>query len=143
MIEILKESYVKLLSYELGRFLMVGGTTVIIDLISYVVLVYAGFDTSISKGISFSIGTVFAYFVNRKFTFRSHIAGPYSFIIFILLYLSTLGVNVVINEIILDYTSRTGLYFTIAFLLSTLSSATLNFIGMKYIVFSVGKERIV
>lgn len=143
MIEILKESYVKLLSYELGRFLMVGGATVIIDLIFYVVLVYVDFDTSVSKGISFSIGTVFAYFANRNFTFRSHIASLYGFIIFILLYLSTLGVNVVINEIILDYTSRTGLYFTIAFLLSTLSSATLNFIGMKYIVFSVGKEKIV
>jgi putative flippase GtrA len=135
----LKKIYIKLFTYELGRFLIIGGATVIIDLIAYLLLINIPFDTGISKGISFSVGAVFAYFSNRKFTFRSTIVGPYNFTIFVLLYLSTLGINVVTNEAILNYAGRTEVWLSIAFLSATLLSATLNFIGMKYIIFAENK----
>ena len=130
-----KNILAKLLEYEVARFLIVGGTTVFIDLICYFILIYIGFDTSLSKGVSFSVGTVFAYFANRNYTFQSSIGGFFRFTGFTLLYLSTLIVNVVSNEIVLKFTSHINGSLIIAFLIATSLSATLNFIGMKYIVF--------
>ena len=135
-----KNIIVKLLEYEVARFLIVGGTTVLIDLICYFMLIYTGFDTPLSKGISFSIGTVFAYFANRNYTFQSSMGGFVRFTVFTLLYLSTLVVNVASNEIVLKFTSHINGSLMIAFLIATSLSATLNFIGMKYIVFKGKKD---
>ena len=129
----------KFLEYETSRFLIVGSTTVLIDLICYFILIYVGFETSISKCISFSVGTIFAYFANRKYTFKSSVGGLFRFTVFILLYLSTLVVNVASNEIVLKLTSQIIGSLMIAFLIATSLSATLNFIGMKYIVFNIQK----
>ena len=135
MILITKNILAKLLEYEVARFLIVGGTTVLIDLIYYFILIYMGFDTPLSKGVSFSVGAVFAYFANRNYTFQSSMGGFFRFTVFILLYLSTLAVNVVSNEIVLKLTSQINGSLMISFLIATSLSATLNFVGMKYIVF--------
>ena len=134
-----KNILAKLLEYEVARFLIVGGTTVLIDLICYFILIYIGFDTFLSKGVSFSVGTVFAYFANRNYTFQSSMGGFFRFTVFTLLYLSTLVVNVASNEIILKFTSHINGSLMIAFLIATSLSATLNFTGMKYIVFKAKK----
>ena len=139
MILTTKNILAKLLEYEVARFLIVGGTTVLIDLICYFILIYMGFDTPLSKGVSFSVGTVFAYFANRNYTFQSSMGGFFRFTVFTLLYLSTLVVNVVSNEIVLKLTSQINSSLIIAFLFATSLSATLNFIGMKYIVFNAKK----
>ena len=139
MILVTKNILAKLLEYEVTRFLIVGGTTVLIDLIFYFTLIYMGFDTSLSKGISFSVGTVFAYFANRNYTFQSSMGGFFRFTVFTLLYLSTLVVNVFSNEIVLTLTIQINGSLMIAFLIATSLSATLNFIGMKYIVFNAQK----
>ena len=139
MILVIKNILAKLLKYEVTRFLIVGGTTVLIDLVFYFILIYLGFDTSLSKGISFSVGTVFAYFANRSYTFKSSMSGFIRFIFFTLLYLSTLSINVVSNEIVLNLTSQIYGSLMIAFIIATSLSATLNFTGMKYIVFKAKK----
>ena len=139
MILVTKNILAKLLEYEVARFLIVGGTTVLIDLICYFILIYMGFDIPLSKGVSFSVGTVFAYFANRNYTFQTSMGGFFRFTVFILLYLSTLVVNVVSNEIVLKLTSQINDSLMIAFLIATSLSATLNFIGMKYIVFNAQK----
>jgi putative flippase GtrA len=131
-----KNILAKLLEYEIARFLIVGGTTVLIDLICYFILIYMSLDTSLSKGVSFSVGTVFAYFANRNYTFQSTMGGFFIFTVFTLLYLSTLVVNVVSNEIVLKLISQINSSLIIAFLIATTLSASLNFIGMKYIVFN-------
>ena len=131
-----KNTFGKLLEYEVVRFLMIGGTTVLIDLVIYFILIYIDFDTSFSKGISFSIGTIFAYFGNRIYTFQSSVNGYSKFIVFTLLYLTTLIINVVSNEIVLNLTSHIKFSLLIAFFIATSISAILNFIGMKYIVFN-------
>ena len=131
-----KNILAKLLEYEIARFLIVGGTTVLIDLICYFILIYMSLDTSLSKGVSFSVGTVFAYFANRNYTFQSSMGGFFRFTVFTLLYFSTLVVNVVSNEIVLKLISQINSSLIIAFLIATTLSASLNFIGMKYIVFN-------
>lgn len=130
----------KWLKYEVTRFLLVGGSTVFIDLICYSILILIGFDTYVSKGISFSIGAIFSYIVNRSFTFQSAFYGLIQFSLFILLYLSTLFLNITSNEILLEFLGRTHVSFIVAFLIATILSASLNFLGMKYIVFNQKKN---
>ena len=125
---------------QLTRFLFVGGTTVLIDFISYSLLVFLGNNTQISKGFGFLIGTIFAYFANRKITFRSSYSGVLRFVTFSLLYISTLIVNVVTNEAVLYILTFTKMSYLLAFLTATTLSATLNFLGMKYIVFPSEKR---
>lgn len=122
-------------SSEVSRFIVVGGSTVIIDLISYTVLLLFGFNSFYSKGFSFSFGATFAYFANLKVTFRRNNYGIRQFISFIFLYLLTLGVNVVTNELILNKFDTKITTIIIAFLVATLISAILNFLGMKFIIF--------
>ena len=63
---------IKIFKSEAGRFLLVGSTSVLIDFIVYLFLLFVlGLETKISKGIGFSSGALFAYFANRKFTFNS------------------------------------------------------------------------
>jgi putative flippase GtrA len=133
---VLKRLFIKLLEYDISRFLIVGSTTVLIDLIFYFLFIYLNFDIALSKGVSFSIGTIFAYFANRSYTFQSPRDGLLRFIFFVILYISTLIVNVVSNEIILNFSSHLNQSLLIAFLSATAISATLNFLGMKYLVFS-------
>ena len=126
----------KMLKYEFTRFLLVGCSTVFIDLICYSILILMGFDTDVSKGISFSIGAIFAYLANKNFTFQSTFYGLVQFSLFITLYSSTLFLNVTSNEFLLDFFGRTHVSLIVAFVIATILSASLNFLGMKYIVFN-------
>ena len=125
----------RLLKNEINRFLLVGITTVLIDLSVYSLLLFLEFDTYISKGISFTVGALFAFYANKNFTFKSNTKGFFKFILFLILYLTTLGVNVSLNEIILSLIGKTELSLFIAFVIATAISATINFLGMKHIVF--------
>jgi|GEM_PF-461043 putative flippase GtrA len=133
--------YIKpFLEHEAIRFLIVGGATVFVDLVCYFVLVSLDYDTHLSKGISFSAGTIFAYFANSNYTFQGSKGNSFIFFIFCLLYLSTLVINIVTNEIVLESMGRTNISFVFAFVIATMLSAILNFIGMKYYVFQKQKN---
>mgnify|MGYP006082238427 CR=1 FL=1 len=132
----IKQLIPKILKYDLSRFLVVGLTTVLIDLIFYLILIYYSFDIAMSKGVSFTIGALFSYFVNRSYTFKSSKNGLLRFVIFTTLYVFTLVVNVMSNQIVLGFISHLTYALVVAFLIATAISATLNFLGMKYFVFS-------
>ena len=125
---------------EVARFLVVGGATVLIDLMFYIIVVYLGVSTVLAKGIGFICGTIFAYFYNKNITFRSSRSGEAGFSIFVLLYLVTLVVNVFANESVLQNIGYTQFAFVLAFFVATSISATMNFIGMKYMVFSDARK---
>jgi len=121
---------------EVLRFLLVGGTTVLIDFFIYLLLLYVmGLETNFSKGVSFSSGTLFAYFANKKLTFKSQLKGTYVFVLFLILYIGTLTINVSVNELGLLVFGKTEIGFILSLFISTGFSAVLNFIGMKYLVF--------
>jgi putative flippase GtrA len=120
---------------ELGRFLIVGSITVAIDLASYRLLLLLGVDISIAKGLGFAIGTVFAYFANRLWTFTAE-GGYRRFLVFCALYLTTLAINVGANDLVVWLLGRDELALAAAFLVATGISATLNFMGMKFLVFA-------
>jgi putative flippase GtrA len=123
---------------ELVVFLLVGSLTVLIDFLSYMGLVWNSLlQVNGAKTVGFFTGTLFAYYANRYWTFAKteHAAG--SCWRFVILYASTLGVNVISNSIALTAMSASKLAMPVAFIFATGLSATLNFIGMKFFVFKL------
>ena len=122
------------LKTEIRRFLIVGSTTVAIDLICYAGLLHAGVPIPMAKAIGFMAGMIFAWFANRLYTF-SQKGGFRRITGFVLLYLGTLGLNVLANQLCLSVLGSTTLAYFGAFLVATGLSATANFLGMKLLVF--------
>jgi len=121
---------------ELIIFLVVGSLTVLIDFITYRGLVWTEFlGVDLSKAVGFLVGSVFAYFANRLWTFghQPHVAGAAWR--FAVVYTITLGANVLINSLALSVLVAETASVQISFLLATGVSAALNFIGMKFFVF--------
>jgi putative flippase GtrA len=128
---------------ELLIFLIVGLLTVAIDFVIYRTLIYLGLDcVNIAKGMGFIGGTIFAYFANRFWTFKE--PGPRSGSVarFAIVYLLSLCANIVVNyfSILMLAHLNSGIAkqqaLLLAFLLATGLSATLNFLGMKFFVFT-------
>mgnify|MGYP000066233871 CR=1 FL=1 len=122
---------------ELLLFLVIGSLTVLIDFFAYRGLVWGelmGINTA--KAVGFLIGTVFAYFANRIWTFGKADHAPGSAWRFIALYTVTLGSNVLLNAAVLMLLGQSEWVIQLAFFMATGVSAVLNFIGMKWFVFT-------
>ena len=121
---------------ELAIFLIVGVSTVLVDFISYRGLIgFQVMEVDMAKAISFLVGTLFAYFANRFGTFGHNPHVPGSVWRFSVLYASTLGANVLINALALKLLADMTIAIQLSFLLATVVSACLNFLGMKLFVF--------
>lgn len=123
------------LSSELRRFLVTGFTTVAIDFFVYICLMKLGLSTVSAKALGFICGMVFAYFANRLWTFSGAKGGHAVFARFILVYATNLVVNVSVNAGMLLLLARIEAKVFAAFVVATGISASLNFIGMKYVAF--------
>lgn len=120
---------------SLGRFLLVGGTTVLIDALVYQALLLAGLSHGAGKALGFLAGALFAYLANWRFTFqgRSHRWSP---VAFAGVYLCALALNVGVNALVLHVLGDTSVWrVAAAFLLATGVSAAWNFLGMAHLVF--------
>ena len=124
-----------LFSTQISRFLIVGGTSFIIDLLVYRVLLFLALGIPMSKGVGFIIASIFAYYSNKNWTFQSSVSGSTTFIKFCLVYITNFGTNIGINSGLLILIGYDRLDFIIAFLAASFGSATLNFLGMKLLVF--------
>ena len=121
---------------ELTVFVVVGVITVLIDFIVYIVLVeFRLSDVNVAKGVGFVSGTIFSYFMHIIWTFGHKTHKPGTVWRYVLLYMSTLGVNVSINSFILIFLLEFQFIILLAFLIATGASTILNFIGMKWFVF--------
>lgn len=121
---------------ELSIFLVVGCLTVALDFMVYRGLTYFFLcDIGLAKAIGFISGCIFAYFANRFWTFKQQSTRSGSLWRFALVYAVGLVANVLVNQgILLSWDSPATLY--VAFLVATGVSATLNFMGMKWFVFT-------
>lgn len=124
----------------LGRFLVVGLTTVAVDAVAYAVLLWAGVDVDLGKGLAFAIGAVFAYVANWRFTFGAR-RGPWSEVAFVVVYALALLLNVAVNATVRSLVGETLLGATLAFLVATAASAAWNFAGMSLFVFQREERR--
>lgn len=134
-----------MLSKQIGKFLVVGGTAAGIDFIVYALLVgFSGVPVPVAKAISFVAGAIFGFIANRSWTFHSRARIFKSSVFFGVVYLVSFFANVLTNSGVLwlfETQSQTAI--AVAFIIATAMSATMNFIGMKFLVFrdvSEGKE---
>lgn len=116
---------------QLKRFFIAGLSAVSTDLIAYyILLLFVQHD--IAKGISFVLGTVVAYIINKYWTFEKHEKSYKEMLKFAILYTITLGANVFTNKLILDLTNN---FVFLSFVFATGISTILNFSGQKWWVF--------
>jgi putative flippase GtrA len=126
---------------EASIFLIVGMLTVGVDFSSYHLLLWLGVMYSIAKAGGFIAGTIFAYFANKHWTFNHVAHAPNSMLRFASLYAATLGANVMVNQAVLGMVGQMALGVNFAFLMATVVSALLNFLGMKFFVFKAGTSK--
>ena len=136
----IRNKMIGIFKFEFIRFLSVGILIVVLDLLFYYLLLNIGFDTIWSKGTSYIIGTICAYFANKIFTFQTNEGGSKKFLFFVILYSISLFANVGINEMILSIYGNSLSVFSLAYLTATSIAALINYIGMKYIIFGSRKK---
>jgi len=120
------------LKKELRRFLIAGLTAVGTDFITYyIILNFLHRDINTAKTLSFILGTVVAFVVNKYWTFERYEKSYKQIFQFTILYSTTLFVNVMLNRLVIDLSEL----FLLAFIIATGASTMLNFAGQKWWVF--------
>ena len=100
-----------------------------------------GFNSvNIAKGIGFIGGAIFAYFANRFWTFQQQTTSSKSITRFILVYVLGLSANIAMNHLSISWLNDSIItpeyILLIAFILATGVSASFNFMGLKFLVFT-------
>jgi putative flippase GtrA len=114
------------------KYLVVGVLSVLTDFLTYTLFLFV-IDHSPAKALSYIMGMCTAFFLNRYWTFQSKNKVHSDGVKFIILYTTTLLVNVCINTTIL--TVLPG-FIILAFIVATGTSIVLNYLGQKFFVFS-------
>ena len=127
---------------EIIVFFIIGTLTVLIDYFFYNLFYFVlNISISLSKGLSFVLGAIFSYYGNNTWTFSNNVISRFNVLSFIVLYLTSLLINVYINNQLLSSFPHVFMIYEFAFLFSTLVSAMVNYFGMKYYVFNKSKIR--
>lgn len=120
------------LKKELKRFLIAGLIVIGTDFVTYYIMLnFLYLDIDIAKTLSFILGTVVAFVINKYWTFERYEKSYKQIFQFIILYSTTLFVNVIVNRLVLDFAELLFL----AFLIATGASTIINFVGQKWWVF--------
>jgi putative flippase GtrA len=146
---------VRVVIKQITKFFIIGVSAVIVDLVIYYFLSdLLGLNTDISKASGFLIGTVYTYFLNKKWTWRyTEKSNKNMVTMFGLVYAVSFVFNILINKygllwipdrnVFLDVTIDQDKYSIfafkggkfLAFFLATVVSAVINFLGQKFLVF--------
>lgn len=119
---------------QLGRFVMVGVLSAMVDFGVYHALLLAGTWPSPAKAVSFILGTTTAYLLNRRFTFSSA-GGRRRFGGFVLLYGTTFALNVGMNALMLAYLPAMPVRTSVAWAIAQGSATVVNFVMLRTVVF--------
>lgn len=118
--------------WEMIRFASIGVFAVATDFVIYFLLVFLNLPISLSKSLSYICGNIISFVGNRTFVFnatKKHLF--YQILPFALLYGSTLIINNVVNQWLLNIYGIKLL----AWFIATGVAVSINFLGVKFIVF--------
>lgn len=121
----------KIKKKELIRFLLGGGSAVLVDYGMYKIFMMFGIDRSVAKAFSFICGSIVGFVINKIWTFESAGFSKGEIVRYIVLYSCTAIINAIINKTTLLVMPIEML----GFLCATGVSTVLNFLGQKYFVF--------
>ena len=117
---------------EIYRYIIVGLCSVLIDFLFYYIFIYFEFlNPNYSKRLSFIIGSIFDFYVNRTYVFKIDEKKLSQYLLFSVLYFTSF----ILNSIIHDYVLLISGLTLISFLSATFVSTVTNFIGQKFIIF--------
>lgn len=122
---------------QIVRFLIVGGIATVIDLLFYLTFMYyGGLTPSWAKRFSFVLGSFWAFFMHKAYTFKSSPFSKKQPFLFILVYSVGWWVNSLGHDLVLKLLGIKSM----AYILGTALSMVCNFILQKYFVFKVSKK---
>lgn len=133
-----------LLKKQIYKFIFSGICAVLTDMLFYYILSnYV--DIATAKGVSFLVGTITAYLMNKYYTFEQKEKNFVEILKFVFLYMFSLSANVFVNSlsfkflpILFKYLQILDMNQTIkffSFLFATGTSTIINFVGQKFFVF--------
>ena len=150
----------KLVVKQITKFFIIGVSAVLVDFVIYYLLSdLMGLNLDLSKGLGFLVGTVYTYYLNKFWTWRyTERSNKGMLLKFGMVYAVSFVFNILINKYGLQLISEFDINLSIikikdaaadsvntifsikghkflAFFFATVTSAVINFLGQKFLVF--------
>lgn len=117
------------------RFFVVGVLSAGVDFGIYTLGLHLGLWPTLAKAVSFILGTITAYLLNRRWTFNSASSGAAPAVRFGVLYTVTFFVNVGVNALFLHLLADYSWRFPVSWVLAQGVATIINFVLLRTFVF--------
>ena len=138
--DIMKHLFLRFLSTQstrgqIARYLVAGGSAVVVDFIFYRGIMWMLDMKLLAKAVGYVSGTIYSFYVNRSFTFKTDSSNREQVISYLLIYVLSMFLNTGMNHAGLTLLGTGELGINASFVVAAVTSAAFNFVCMKRFVF--------